>query len=385
MSPSPPDRLRRLAGSAAALLAAAGHAGTAHGGAAAPQITVVGDSVVVSGLAAGRATLRVTRPDARTKAPVVIGEFSGPVSDSLPFAVNTTVPDPLYAAAGDCWQAGALHLPGGAGLTPDIRPGDTVALVGGPSLKVTRGGGTVRGPIAGCAPTSVFAENAVTGAPSSVGNTKLVVSGVAQPLTTGVSVSVSDGSRSTSWVDVVPRAGRWRATIPAAQVRRLAKGTLTVTAVFAVPDVSTGAAAHIAGTVRTLQKSVGPSRSPVEVRGRRRATGRTPTPRAGPVRVYARREAAARGWTGAHWSALEEIVRPESGWDPCAVFPQRHRCAYAGAGSCGLPQAQPCPAAWRGRLWEVRFAQVRWLLDYIAGRYGNPQSALRFRQAHSWY
>jgi hypothetical protein len=97
------------------------------------------------------------------------------------------------------------------------------------------------------------------------------------------------------------------------------------------------------------------------------------------------REAAARGWTGAHWRALEAIVRPESGWDPCAVYPQRHSCTYAGSQSCGLPQAQPCPAAWRGRLWDVRYAQVRWLLDYIAGRYGNPQSALHFRHTHSWY
>jgi hypothetical protein len=113
------------------------------------------------------------------------------------------------------------------------------------------------------------------------------------------------------------------------------------------------------------------------------ATARTKAPVS--VRMYAMREAAARGWTGAHWRALEAIVRPESGWDPCAVYPRRHSCAYAGAESCGLPQAQPCPPAWRGRLWRVRFAQVRWLLDYIAERYGNPRGALGFRQAHSWY
>jgi hypothetical protein len=312
MSLSPRDRLRRVA---AALLAAAGPAGTAQA-AAPPQITVVGDSVIVSGLATGRATIRVTRPDARTKAPVVIGEFSGVASDSLPFSVNTTAPDLLYIATGDCWQAGALHLPGGVGLTPDIRPGDTVAVVGGPSLMVVRGSGsgTPRGPIAGCAPTSVFAENAVTGTPSSIANAKLVVSGVAQPLTTGVSVSVSDGRRSTAPVDVVPTAGRWRATIPAAQVERLAKGTLTVTAVFAVPDISTGAVAHIRGAARTVQKTVGPTLGQGEARRPPHATRRTPT--AAPVRVYAMRKAATRGWTGAHRRALEAIVRPESGWDP---------------------------------------------------------------------
>jgi hypothetical protein len=100
---------------------------------------------------------------------------------------------------------------------------------------------------------------------------------------------------------------------------------------------------------------------------------------------YAEQRAAERGWTGGQWRALQALVRPESGWDPCAVYPSRHDCAYAGTSSCGVPQAQPCPTAWRGRLWSVRFAQVRWLLDYIERRYGDPAHALSFRQAHSYY
>jgi hypothetical protein len=374
MSPLPRHRLRRSVGSVAALLASAGLADAAQGAPLTPRITVTGDAVIVTGLAAGQATVQVTRPDRRTKAPVVIGEFAGTVRASLPFTANTTVPNPLYDPKGDCWQAGALHLPDGVGLTPDIRPGDTVTVVGGPSLKVAAGGGgrsTLRGPIPGCAPSSVFAENAVTGAPSTVANASLVVSGVAQPLATAVSVSAFDGSRSTAPVDVVPAAkGRWRATIPAAQVGRLAKGTLAVAAVFAVPDVSTGAAAHIAGTPRTVKKLVGPAGRPKH---------------SSSVRGYAMQQAATRGWTGAQWRALEAIARPESGWDPCAVYPQQHNCAFAGAGPCGVPQAKPCPPSWRGRLWRVRFAQVRWLLEYIDSRYGDPLSALWFRQAHAWY
>jgi hypothetical protein len=356
------------------VLLSAGLADAAHGASTAPQITVSGDSVVVTGLSAGQATLEVTRPDRRTKAPVVIGTFAGTVRTSLPFTVNTTVPNPLYDPKGDCWQAGALHLPGGAGLTPDIRPGDTVAVVGGPRLKVAPGGGgssTLRGPIPGCAASSVFGENAVTGAPSTVANAKLVVSGVAQPLATAVTVSASDGKRSTAPVNVVPAAdGHWRATIPASQVARLAKGSLAVAAEFAVPDVSTGAAAHIAGRPRTVEKTVGPAAG---------AKHRTS------IRGYAKQLAAARGWTGPQWRALEAIARPESGWDPCAVYLQRHDCAFAGAGPCGVPQAKPCPPSWRGRLWQVRFAQVRWLLEYIGSRYGDPVSALWFRQAHAWY
>jgi hypothetical protein len=258
MNPVPRSQLRCIVGFVPALLA---FAGAAQGAPGAPQIAVAGDSVIVTGLTARNATLQVTRPDERTKAPVVIGQFSGRVRGSLPFTVNTTVPNTLYAPAGDCWQAGSLHLHGGVGLTPDIRPGDTVAVIGGPTLTVARGGGgsKPRGPIAGCAPRSDFAENAVTGAPARVANKALVVSGVAQPLATSVSVSVSDGSRATAAVDVVPGAsGRWTATIPAAQVAHLAKGSLSVGAVFAVPDLSTGAAAHIAGTPHAVEKVVGP-------------------------------------------------------------------------------------------------------------------------------
>jgi hypothetical protein len=399
MTTWPGDRLRCVVGSLA-FLAAAVHGDPARGIPLAGQITIAGDSVIVTGLADGIATVQVMRRDERTRAPVVIGEFSGPVRSPLPFTVNTIAPDPLYERAGDCWQAGALHLAGGVGLTPDIRPGDTVAVVGGPSVTVTdAGAGTRRGPIWGCTSLSAFAENAVTSAPATLANAKLVVSGVAQPLTAAVVVSASAGGRSTAVVRVVPTAdGRWTATIPAAQIARLAKGPVTVAAVFAVPDVGSGAAAQIAGTPRTVEKVVrpspirpgaiqpgairkgGPHRRPGPARTRaRKAT------RALSVRDYARQQAAVRGWTGAQWQALEEIVRSESHWNPCAVYPSRHNCTYAGYESCGVPQAQPCPPAWRGRLWQVRFAQVRWLLDYIDRRYGHPQGALQFRRSHGYY
>jgi hypothetical protein len=340
MSLSQRNRLRHIVSSAAALLPAAGLAGSAQGGTPVPQISVAGDSVIVTDLAAGRATLQVTRLDARTNARVVIGQFSGPVSDSVPFTANTTVPDALSDPAGDCWQAGALHLPGAVGLTPDIRPGDTVAVVDGPTLTVGVGGGQgsrLRGPITGCAALSVFAQNAVTGAPSTVANTNLAVSGVAQPLATAVSVSASTGSRSTAPVRAVPADnGRWTATIPASQVARLAKGTLSVAAVFTVPDVSTGAAAHIAGTPRTVQKVTGPR---MHGPGETRARPRHHPAKARSLRTYAKQQAATHGWTGAQWQALETLAREESGWDPCAVYPSRHSCTYAGAASCGVPQA----------------------------------------------
>lgn len=103
------------------------------------------------------------------------------------------------------------------------------------------------------------------------------------------------------------------------------------------------------------------------------------------VREYTARAMVVRWNDPAEWRALDAIVRPESRWHPCAVYPSRRDCSYRGESSCGLPQASPCPLAWRGRLWETRYAQADWLLDYIERRYGSPSQALAFRRAHGWY
>lgn len=111
----------------------------------------------------------------------------------------------------------------------------------------------------------------------------------------------------------------------------------------------------------------------------RAAPGQTP-------RQYAQTLAASKyGWVGYQWDAIDAIVGPESSWNPCASYPGRHDCAYGGSSSCGIPQANPCPAAWRGRLASTWRAQVEWLLAYLKGRYGSPAAALGFRRGHGYY
>lgn len=85
------------------------------------------------------------------------------------------------------------------------------------------------------------------------------------------------------------------------------------------------------------------------------------------------------------WNALSEVVRPESGWDPCASYPSTHDCGYDGPNACGIPQRDPCPYEWRGRLYTTRWAQVRDLIAYVSERYGDPYSALSYREAHGTY
>ena len=251
-----------MLGSAALFSSAiAPSAGAATGS---PTIVISGDSVLATSLPSfGQATVSVTRPDATTGAPVLIGVFSRLGDPLTPFSVNTTTPTPLNPT-GDCWQRGALA----EALTPDLQPGDTVTvsqagLLGSAATSassvVTPGdlSNVILGPISGCNSVAPWARNAITSAPRAVaGGTALTVSGVAQPLATEVSVSASDGSRTSDPVSVTPAAdGNWTATIPAAKLARLADTDLSVTPIVAIPDASTGAQAHIAGAGVSVSKS----------------------------------------------------------------------------------------------------------------------------------
>jgi hypothetical protein len=248
--------VRRAGTLAAALLgAAAACASAAH--AAGPTVAVAGDSILVTDHAAGPTTVQAIRPDAVTHKPVVIGQYSDDASSFTPFSVNTTLPTSLRPA-GDCWQKGALA----SALTPDLQPGDTVTVTQAPSfgdptstsVPVTEAARQdAAGPIPSCREIAPFARNAVTSRPDRVAGDAIVLSGVAQPFATHVSVSATDGTVSTAPVAVTPaQDGTWSATIPAAQVDRLASGQLRVAPVFEVPDVSTGATAQIAAGAPVL-------------------------------------------------------------------------------------------------------------------------------------
>jgi len=112
----------------------------------------------------------------------------------------------------------------------------------------------------------------------------------------------------------------------------------------------------------------------------------TPAARSGTSpRGYAHRLTIVTWHSEAEWRALDAIVRPESGWNPCRHYPSTTDCRYAGSNSCGIPQANPCPSAWQGHLGKTWRAQVRWLIDYVKRRYKTPSNALAFRRANNWY
>jgi len=90
--------------------------------------------------------------------------------------------------------------------------------------------------------------------------------------------------------------------------------------------------------------------------------------------------AAQMGWTGANWNALYKLWTRESGWNPTARNPT--------SGAYGIPQALPptkLPFAGQAAGGSHADAQIRWGLNYIAGRYGNPLNAWAHELAVGWY
>jgi hypothetical protein len=214
---------------------------------------VIGDSIIATGLPSGRTTVTATRPDAVTSQPVAIGKYVATASPFSPFTVNTSAPS-FFKPTGDCWQKGALT----SAITPDLLRGDKLTFTGTsffgtpPTTTVTVGApapGSSPGPAPVCAVLAPWARNAITSATSTTA-ASVTVSGVAQPFATQVSLTASDGTSTTSPLTLAPQAdGKWSTTL---DVGVLTHRPITITPVFKVPDVSTGASARIAGATATV-------------------------------------------------------------------------------------------------------------------------------------
>jgi len=94
----------------------------------------------------------------------------------------------------------------------------------------------------------------------------------------------------------------------------------------------------------------------------------------GGAQAYARALLASHGWGADQWGALQQLWDHESNWNANSVNPS--------SGAYGIPQALG-----QGHPFNLGdfAAQVRWGEDYIAGRYGSPNAAWAFWQAHHWY
>ncbi|WJN62832.1 hypothetical protein [Streptomyces phage phiScoe2] len=138
----------------------------------------------------------------------------------------------------------------------------------------------------------------------------------------------------------------------------------------------------------TATVTVTPKPTPTKTKAPEPKPSKTSTSRSEtrpPVKLQTPREigrelAAERGWTGAEWTALEDLWTRESGWSPHAQNPT----------STAYGIAQFLDSTWAGygiaKTSDARL-QIKAGLRYIAARYGTPSNALAFwlRQSPHWY
>jgi hypothetical protein len=88
---------------------------------------------------------------------------------------------------------------------------------------------------------------------------------------------------------------------------------------------------------------------------------------------------ADRGWSSAQFTCLDSLWTRESGWNYQATNPS--------SGAYGIPQALPgSKMGASGSDWKTNpVTQMRWGLDYIADRYGNPCGAWSHSESVGWY
>jgi hypothetical protein len=86
--------------------------------------------------------------------------------------------------------------------------------------------------------------------------------------------------------------------------------------------------------------------------------------------------AAAYGWVGAQWTALNNIVMAESGWNASVLN-------EGGSGAAGI--AQNINGFGPGYQQGNAPQQIAWLLAYIKGRYGTPEAAWQFHLENGYY
>jgi hypothetical protein len=97
------------------------------------------------------------------------------------------------------------------------------------------------------------------------------------------------------------------------------------------------------------------------------------------VMALMKQMAAARGWTGAQWTALNAVEMAEAGYNPNAKNPTSN--AYGLAQFINGPSEY---AQYGGNVNTVA-GQITGMLNYIAQRYGTPVAAWNHEASQHWY
>jgi len=99
----------------------------------------------------------------------------------------------------------------------------------------------------------------------------------------------------------------------------------------------------------------------------------------GAIETLMKSMAAARGWTGAQWTALNNVEMREAGYNLTAQNPS--------SGAYGLAQFinGPSEYAQYGGNANTAAGQITAMLNYVSQRYGTPSAAWAHEQAYGWY
>jgi resuscitation-promoting factor RpfB len=156
-------------------------------------------------------------------------------------------------------------------------------------------------------------------------------------------------------------------------------------AVASTGSAATGTSAvSKAGTVTSH-----PSKSSVTVKVTKdakhtvRSSGKPSSPKApaapaSPQQI-AQSQLSSYGWNSGQWTYLYQLWERESGWNSTATNPT--------SGAYGIAQALPATQMNSvGSNWKSDAStQIKWGMNYIKGRYGNPQAAWAHEESNGWY
>ncbi len=135
----------------------------------------------------------------------------------------------------------------------------------------------------------------------------------------------------------------------------------------------------LAGKTRIDSKTLRKAITQIEKIGTKQPVDSSGAVPSGSAQDIARQMLAQRGWSD-QFGCLQTMWDHESGWRTNAENPS--------SGAYGIPQALPgSKMATAGPDWQTSAStQIKWGLDYIASRYGDPCSAWATWQAHGgWY
>lgn len=83
----------------------------------------------------------------------------------------------------------------------------------------------------------------------------------------------------------------------------------------------------------------------------------------------------------------KELIMRESGNNPCKINGGAEICGYRGDRACGVPQSLPCAKMGCELSHDIRdyACQIRWMKNYVEGRYGSFANALNWHNLNNWY